>query len=159
MSKLVILLLLLAPSLMASDITATEPLSETQIEMRYQAVGDQLFCLCGCRDKLLECSHNVCSYKDNERAFLRELSRDPNLTQAQMKEQMVTRFGEQILLAPSDSGLYLLAAAGLLVLIAGFSFGARYLTKAAPESDADKPAPFDDADLDDRIANELKDME
>lgn len=161
--SLAVVLLLLLPVLSASDEPSkvSAPLPEAQVEMRYQTVGDQLFCLCGCRDKLLECSHNVCDAKDQERAFLRELAKDPSLDQKQMKSEMVKRFGEEILLVPSDSGLYLLVAGGVLFLIVGFSFGARYLTKAAPEPDDSEPEPEVDTDsaLDQRIADDLKELD
>ena len=157
------LLLMLAANLSASDARGEPvPLSEAKVEMRYQAVGDQLFCICGgCRDKLLECSHNVCDAKDQERAFLRELAKDPSLNQIEMKSAMVKRFGEKILLAPSDSGLYLLVAGGVLFLIVGFSFGARYLTKAAPEPEDTEPELETDMDsaLEQRIADDLKELD
>ncbi|MDC1142762.1 cytochrome c-type biogenesis protein CcmH [Planctomycetota bacterium] len=165
---LFVALMLLVPALSASASkgASAAPLTEAEIETRYKAVGDQLFCLCGCRDKLLECSHNVCGPKEEERAFLRELAKDVKLTQAQMKEQMVVRFGEKILLAPNDSGLYMLAAGALLMLVAGFAVGARFLMKSpasedspAEDAPAEAPKAFDDSDLDDRIANELKELE
>ncbi|MCA8910834.1 MAG: hypothetical protein KDB82_03965, partial [Planctomycetes bacterium] len=68
-----------APSLSAKDRTPDEA------ERMYEKVGDQLFCICGCREKLLSCSHNVCSAKDQERDYLRELSQNPKLDEAGMK--------------------------------------------------------------------------
>lgn len=155
------LLLVFAANLSASDThVKTALLSETQIEMRYQTVGDQLFCICGgCRDKLLECSHNVCNAKDQERAFLRELAKDSSIDQAEMKSAMVKRFGKKILVVPSDSGLYLLLAGGVLLLIVGFAFGARYLTKSVPKPEDSEPEVDTDSALDQRIADDLKELD
>lgn len=160
-SLLLVLLLMTMPALMANEVSSKEPLSEVQIEQRYQTVGDQLFCLCGCRDKLLECSHNVCSYKDNERAFLRELASNPKFSQADMKAEMVERFGPEILLMRDDGNLFGIIAGGLFLLLSSFGIGLWVITKRGQPAlnDTDQSSAEENDKLDERIARELKELE
>ncbi|MCF6228339.1 MAG: hypothetical protein L3J82_06710, partial [Planctomycetes bacterium] len=59
----------------------------------------------------------------------------------------------------SDSGLYLLLAGGVLLLVVGFAFGARYLTKAVPKQEDSEPEIDTDSALDQRIADDLKELD
>ena len=154
MSVLLVLLAVVffAPTVFAQDRTPAEA------ERMYETVGDQLFCICGCREKLLACSHNVCSAKDQERAFLHELSQNPKLDEAGMKAEMVKRFGKGVLQVPEDSSLYpLLFTIGGVLIVA---FGAGFWVVTRHEKSPDEPeAKGRDPELEARIANELKELD
>lgn len=146
---LVLLLALAAP-------LAAQWRSPEDAQRLYDDVGRQLFCTCGCRENLLSCSHNVCEAKDAERAFLRKLAADPKLDANAMRDAMVKRFGEGVLQAPRETGLY--GVVGAAVVLLGAAFGValwrlRGKEKAAPAA----PAPADE--LAGRIERELKEME
>lgn len=151
-TALVALVLVFAsPTLGAQDRTPAEA------ERLYQQVGNQLFCICGCRENLLTCSHNVCSAKDEERKFLRELAKDPKLDEAGIKQEMVKRFGPGVLQVPEQSSLYpLLAIAGVL-LITAFGTGFYVVTRRGSSTDTAKREI--DPELEARIANELKELD
>lgn len=159
--KLLILLLLFAAPL-ATPLSA-QTRAPDDAERMYQEVGEQLFCICGCRENLLTCSHNVCSSKDAERAFLRELVRDPKLSAGQVKQEMVKRFGPEVLQVPENSSLYPVLLISLAVLATAFGFGywtiTRKRTSAEESADETAPLPANDSTLDSRIANELKEMD
>lgn len=105
---------LLAPALLAQSRTPDEA------DRLYHEVGDQLFCICGCREKLLSCSHNVCSAKQAERTFLRELSQNPQVDAPAIKQQMAARFGQKVLQVPPESALYPVLGVSLVALVAAF---------------------------------------
>lgn len=151
--KLLILLLLFAAPL------AAQTRAPDDAERLYQEVGEQLFCICGCRENLLTCSHNVCSSKDAERAFLRELVRDPKLSAGQVKQEMVKRFGPEVLQVPENSSLYPVLLISLAVLATAFGFGYWTITRKRTSADEPAPLPANDSTLDSRIANELKEMD
>lgn len=149
---IIMLVFLCAAPLLAQDRTPAEA------ERLYQQVGDQLFCICGCRENLLTCSHNICSAKDEERKFLRELTANPKLDESGIKQEMVKRFGPGVLQVPEQSSLYPLLAIAGSVLIAAFGAGFYVVTRKG-----DKPAePAKneiDPELEARIADELKELE
>lgn len=157
-------LLLVAPTLWASE-TAVKERSPEEVERLYQEIGDQLFCICGCRDKLLECSHNVCGPKDDERKFLRELCKDPELDSSAIKQGMVKRFGEKVLIVPQDSPIYWVLILVGLGVVGSFSAGFWVVTRHSnrdneTSDDDDAPTPTDEnTDFDQRIADDLKDLE
>jgi len=146
-----LLLLLSAPALAAQDRTPDEA------KKLYQQVGSQLFCICGCRENLLVCSHNVCSQKEQEREFLRELSRDPRLDEAAIKQQMVTRFGKGVLQVPEQSSLYPLLLGVGVALTAAFCAGFWFVTRRGRPQEEAKPEV--DPELEARIAAELKELD
>jgi cytochrome c-type biogenesis protein CcmH/NrfF len=150
-------LLMLVFALFASGLSAQERTPD-QAELLYQQVGDQLFCICGCREPLLSCSHNVCSSKDEERKFLRELVGNPKLDAAAIKQQMVVRFGKGVQQVPEESNLYPILIGSGLLLLAAFGVAFRVLTRRGPAPEA-APQPSADAEFEDRIARELKELE
>lgn len=150
-------LLMLVFALFASGLSAQDRTPD-QAELLYQQVGDQLFCICGCREPLLSCSHNVCGAKDEERKFLRELVGDSKLDAAAIKQQMVERFGKGVMQVPEESNLYpILIGAGLL-LLGAFGVAFRVLTRRGPAPEA-APQPAEDSEFEARIARELKELE
>ena len=143
-----------APSLSAKDRTPDDA------ERMYEKVGDQLFCICGCREKLLSCSHNVCSAKDQEREYLHELSQNPKLDETGMKAEMVKRFGKGVLQVPEDSSLYplLFVIGGVLVLAFGAGFWVVTRHDKTEQGDTSTAAENSE-EFEARIARELEDLD
>jgi cytochrome c-type biogenesis protein CcmH/NrfF len=151
MKTLLLILVLLSPALSAQDRTPDDA------ERLYKQVGSQLFCICGCRENLLVCSHNVCGAKTQEREFLHELSKDAKLDEAAIKQQMVDRFGKEVLQVPEKSALYpILAVAGVL-LLAAFGAGFWAVTRRGEKPAAE--AATIDPEVEARIARELKELD
>jgi len=145
------LALLIATPLMAQDRTPAEA------DRLYQEIGSQLFCICGCRENLLTCSHNICNAKDEERKFLRELAGNSKLDESAIKQEMIKRFGPGVLQVPEQSSLYpLLAIAGALLIAA---FGAGFWVVTRKGGTPETPAQEIDPELEARIAAELKEMD
>ncbi|MCB9932210.1 MAG: cytochrome c-type biogenesis protein CcmH [Planctomycetes bacterium] len=149
---MLLLLALFAPAAAAQERTPDEA------ERLYQQVGDQLFCICGCREALLSCSHNVCSAKDEERKFLRELAGNSKLDAGEIRQAMVERFGKGVLQVPEQSNLYPVLIAAGLGLAAAFGAGFWVLTRHGSKPEA-APEPAADPDFEARIARELKELE
>lgn len=147
----IMLALLLAAPLLAQDRTPAEA------DRLYQEIGNQLFCICGCRENLLTCSHNICSAKEEERKFLRQLTSNPKLDESGIKQEMVKRFGPGVLQVPEQSSLYPLLAIAAVVLIAAFGAGFWVVTRRG-ETPVE-PKQEIDPELEARIANELKELE
>ena len=145
------LLVLLAPIAAAQDRTPD------QAEKLYQQVGSQLFCTCGCRENMLTCSHNVCSSKTQQREFLAELTKDGKLDEAGVKQQMVGRFGKEVLQVPEQSNLYPILAVAGVVLIAAFGAGFWAVTRRGEKPAAE--AATIDPEVEARIAKELKELD
>jgi cytochrome c-type biogenesis protein CcmH len=77
-------------------------------EARFNKLGHQLMCACGCRQILLECNHVGCAYSDRMRGELEQaLTRgdsDDLVLQA-----FVQKYGATVLAAPPASGFNLVA--------------------------------------------------
>lgn len=137
------------------------PRTPAEADRFYHEVGDQLFCTCGCREKLLSCSHNVCAAKDAQREYLRELSQNSIYDAAAMKQEMVKRFGPKVLQVPEESGLYTVLAVALAALVAGFGGMFWYVVgkgKARAEAGTAPVATEKDA-LEERIERDMRDLE
>ncbi len=91
---------------------------------RFDKVGHQLMCRCGCNQVLLECNHVGCTYSDTMRnelmAGLQRGDNDDLILQA-----FVQKYGPTVLAAPTTTGFNRIAwimpfvalAAGLLVVV------------------------------------------
>ncbi|MCB9894926.1 MAG: cytochrome c-type biogenesis protein CcmH [Planctomycetes bacterium] len=132
--------------------------SPAEAERLYHEVGDQLFCICGCRENLLTCSHNTCSAKDEERAYLRELTQNPKFDAAAIKQGMADRFGNEVLQVQQASSLYPILAFSGIVLVAAFGAGFWVITRRE-ETKAEQPEVTIDPEMEARIANELKELD
>lgn len=138
--------------------------SPEEADHLYHEVGEQLFCICGCREGLLVCSHNVCSSKEQERAYLRELCSRAELGPSEIKSEMVKRFGNGVLQVPEESSLYplLIALTALLVGAFGVGFWVVSHKGAADEPegpDEDSATGSDDSGMEARIEDELKELD
>ena len=132
--------------------------SPAEAQRLYDEVGRQLFCTCDCRENLLSCSHNVCEAKDAERAFLRKLAADPRLDADGIRAAMVKRFGEGVLQAPRETGLYAVVGVAVALLLA--AFGVAFWRLRSRDAVPAVPAPVATGDeLDRRLERELKEME
>jgi cytochrome c-type biogenesis protein CcmH/NrfF len=149
--------LLLAALFLFAPVLAAQDRTPDEAEKLYQQVGSQLFCICGCRENLLTCSHNVCGAKTQEREFLRELAGDPKLDELAIKQKMVERFGKGVLQVPEESNLYPLLIVAGVALVAAFGAGLWYVTRRTPA--VDPAAPTVDPELEARIAAELKELD
>ena len=147
-----------APSVQAAAERAERTLADS--ERLYLQIGRQLFCTCGCRDNLLDCSHNVCTPKAQERAFLKELCRNPKFDEGEIKQEMVTRFGPEVLQAPASSLLYPLLGAAAMLMLAGFGTMLHHMVRRPTGLDEGTSVGEAEPDeLDQRIAEELKEMD
>ena len=151
-AALFVLFGIVAPMLGAQERSASES------ERLYQQVGAELFCICGCRENLLTCSHNTCSAKDAERAFLDELSQNPKFDAAGMRQAMAERFGNEVLQVQASSSLYPILGVSGVVLVLAFGAGFWVITRR----DGPTPEPGEvtiDPEMEARIANELKELD
>ncbi len=77
-------------------------------EARYNKLGHEMMCMCGCGQILLECNHVGCSYSarmtDELRAALAKGDSDQAILQG-----FVEKYGNTVLAAPTKSGFNLVA--------------------------------------------------
>src|SRR5689334_24549827 len=72
-------------------------------EARFNNLGHQMICMCGCNQILLECNHVGCTYSDKMRGELMAgLQRRDSDTQVQ--QWFVQQYGLTVLAAPVNSG-------------------------------------------------------
>jgi len=156
-------LLLVTLMLFAAAPLCAQTRTPAEAERLYHEVGEQLFCTCGCREKLLSCSHNVCGPKTDQRNYLRELSQMPQHDAEAIKQQMVTRFGPKVLQVPQEDSLFTVVAVGMLALVAGFGGMFWYIVgrnRAKAESDAAAPPqPAAKDAMEERIERDMQDLE
>jgi len=91
------LIALLAIGLMGADSDA-----------RFNKLGHQLMCMCGCNQVLLECNHVGCAYSDrmrNELAAGIERGDSDSL----VLQSFVQKYGNTVLAAPTSSGFNIVA--------------------------------------------------
>jgi cytochrome c-type biogenesis protein CcmH len=94
-------------------------------DTRFQRLGHQMMCACGCNQILLECNHVGCPLSDGMRndlaSFIQRGDSDSLIIQA-----FVQKFGPTVLLAPTTTGFNRIAwIMPFLVLIIGL--GSVYL--------------------------------
>lgn len=86
---------------------------------RYQKLGHQLMCTCGCNQVLLECNHVGCTVSTQEEAELRVALQRGDSNQL-ILQSFVQKYGPTVLAAPPEHGFDLVAwiAPGLFLLLA-----------------------------------------
>ena len=86
---------------------------------RYQKLGHQLMCTCGCNQVLLECNHVGCTVSTQEEAELRVALQRGDSNQL-ILQSFVQKYGPTVLAAPPEHGFDLIAwiAPGLFLLLA-----------------------------------------
>ncbi|MCC6575591.1 MAG: cytochrome c-type biogenesis protein CcmH [Planctomycetes bacterium] len=155
---LLLLLCVMAPCAGAAPKQVRPP---AEVERLYNQLGATMTCTCGCREVLLDCSHNSCPTKPEELRFLRGLCEDASMDIAAIRAGMAARFGDKILQAPSSSLLYPLLFVGGLLVIGVFSALVWAVRKgrAAPAALETTAVKADDPSLDARIEREIKEID
>ncbi len=130
---LVALLLTLLVPLRAAAVQPDEMLSDPALEARARDISKELRCLV-CRNESIDDSHADLAH--DLRVLVRErlVAGD---TDAEVKQFMVDRYGEFVLLKPSFSAANaLLWLAGPLVFLVGLVIAILYLRRSRPEPSA-----------------------
>jgi len=98
-----VLLLLGATSIPGMAVTAPNDTMDTAFSTRYDYLGHQLMCTCGCNSVLLECNHLNCGPRDQMR---KELSAaiSGGSTDDQILASFVQKYGSVVLAAPTHKG-------------------------------------------------------
>ena len=77
-------------------------------DARFNKLGHQLMCMCGCNQILLECNHVGCAYSDRMRKELTAgLERGDN--DSLVLQSFVQKYGNTVLAAPTDKGFNVVA--------------------------------------------------
>lgn len=72
-------------------------------DARFNALGHQLMCACGCNQVLLECNHVGCTYSDRMRNELTAgITRGDN--DSLLLQSFVQKYGNTVLAAPTTTG-------------------------------------------------------
>ena len=72
-------------------------------DARFNKLGHQLMCMCGCNQVLLECNHVGCTYSDRMRNELAAgLERGDN--DSLVLQSFVQKYGNTVLAAPTSTG-------------------------------------------------------
>jgi cytochrome c-type biogenesis protein CcmH len=103
---------------------------------RFDAIGHQLMCICGCNQILLECNHVGCPDSDGMRnELMTAVSR--NDSDSLVEQAFVQEYGPTVLAAPTTSGFDRTAwIMPVVVLVLGFG-----LVIAVVRSWKNRPAP------------------
>ncbi|KAA0212753.1 hypothetical protein EDM80_09040 [bacterium] len=128
----------------------------------YHELGNSMFCLCGCRERLLSCSMVNCSFKETAQRYLREQCRDADLTPDQVRAKMIERFGPGIVQVQSDSLLYPVLFATGFGILGLFALGLWFVSargKAAAGEAREAGGQGGLPELEARITRELDEME
>lgn len=86
---------------------------------RYQKLGHQMMCTCGCNQVLLECNHVGCTVSTQMEGELRD-ALDRGDSNHLILQNFVQKYGPTVLAAPSQNGFNLVAwlAPGIVFLLA-----------------------------------------
>src|SRR3974390_3260758 len=91
------LIAVMAITLMGADVDA-----------RFNKLGHQMMCMCGCNQVLLECNHVGCAYSDRMRNELTAgLEKGDN--DSLVLQSFVQKYGNTVLAAPTQSGFNIVA--------------------------------------------------
>jgi cytochrome c-type biogenesis protein CcmH/NrfF len=78
------------------------------IDARFNKLGHQMMCMCGCNQVLLECNHVGCAYSERMRNELTAgLERGDN--DSLILQSFVQKYGNTVLSAPTSSGFNIIA--------------------------------------------------
>jgi len=77
-------------------------------DARFNKVGHELMCVCGCNQVLLECNHVGCQYSDRMRnELMAGLERGDS--DSLIRQSFVQKYGNTVLAAPTQSGFNVVA--------------------------------------------------
>jgi cytochrome c-type biogenesis protein CcmH/NrfF len=133
----------------------------TDSEARFNKVGSQLMCTCGCAQSLLGCDHVGCPNRSGEMDRLRS-GISGGMSDAAILQGFVAEYGKTVLGAPPTEGFDLLAwimpFAVALIGLLGTIFLVRHWAKSQPKAaPAGKMTPVQaraDEDMRERIRRE-----
>jgi cytochrome c-type biogenesis protein CcmH/NrfF len=78
------------------------------VDARFNKLGHQMMCMCGCNQVLLECNHVGCAYSERMRGELSTaLERGDN--DSLILQSFVQKYGNTVLSAPTNSGFNIVA--------------------------------------------------
>jgi cytochrome c-type biogenesis protein CcmH/NrfF len=103
---------------------------------RFNALGHQLMCVCGCNQILLECNHVGCTYSDGMRNELMEAVNRGD-SDSLVQQAFVQKYGPVALAAPTTTGFNRTA---WIVPFAALGFGVMALVWVV-RAWKNKPAP------------------
>ena len=77
-------------------------------DARFNKIGHELMCVCGCNQVLLECNHVGCQYSDRMRnELMAGLERGDS--DSLIRQSFVQKYGNTVLAAPTQSGFNVVA--------------------------------------------------
>lgn len=77
-------------------------------DARFNKLGHQLMCMCGCNQVLLECNHVGCAYSDRMRNELSDWMQRGD-SDSLVLQSFVQKYGNTVLAAPTSSGFNVVA--------------------------------------------------
>jgi cytochrome c-type biogenesis protein CcmH len=106
-------------------------------DARFNKLGHQLMCACGCNQVLLECNHVGCTYSDRMRNEL-TAGMDRGDNDSLVLQSFVQKYGNTVLAAPTTTGFNRVAwivprAAFFAVLAIGVWFVIRWKSRAVAQ--------------------------
>jgi cytochrome c-type biogenesis protein CcmF len=159
-----VLLLLLLP--VAASAQGPETVSPVQRTALFRKMEGQLMCMCGCRAPMNNCPMGPTCHglQDQEPKLEAMVAR--GMDEDAIKAAFVRDYGEQVLLEPPNRGFnrlawlfpYLMGAAGLAAIsVIAWRWSRPSAETAAVESSS--PATGEDAELKERLDDELRDLD
>jgi cytochrome c-type biogenesis protein CcmH/NrfF len=78
------------------------------VDARFNKLGHQLMCMCGCNQVLLECNHVGCAYSERMRNEL-TAGLERGDSDSLVLQSFVQKYGNTVLAAPTSSGFNVIA--------------------------------------------------
>jgi cytochrome c-type biogenesis protein CcmH/NrfF len=161
---LLLLLLVSGRTVVAQSSTTPQHVASAVLKPLERHMQSEIICMCGgCRSPIDDCPMLYCHSRDPQKAMLHDL-----VEQGQTQDQIVAAFikkygGEDVLGAPLDQGFNRLAwlfpylvGAGSAV---GVGFVAARMSRRRPASDGSDARDLQDTKLDDRLDDELRNLD
>ena len=119
-------------------------------DARFNKLGHQLMCMCGCNQILLECNHVGCTYSERMRNEL-TAALERGDSDSLVLQSFVQKYGNTVLAAPTTTGFNRVAwivprVAFFAVLALGVWFVVRWQSRSVAQPVP--PPQLDDAELD-----------
>lgn len=101
-------------------VLLTLSIGATDANIRFNTLGHEMMCQCGCNQVLLECNHVGCTVSEKMRAEL-TAALNSGGTDDQILKQFVDKYGSVVLAAPTTTGFNRVAwIMPYLALVLGF---------------------------------------
>jgi cytochrome c-type biogenesis protein CcmH len=109
-------------------------------DARFNSLGHQLMCACGCNQVLLECNHVGCTYSDRMRNELTAgITRGDN--DSLILQSFVQKYGSTVLAAPTTTGFNRVAWIMPFAVFAGSIIVAVWLVRMWKSRAVAQPVP------------------